>query len=685
MWRRLRSRNAAFGRVGWRRHFRYLRFADPPALSDDLTRFALQPLVGGCGRRRRQCLLKVREDAGGQVGRRHRTAKIKPLRLFAVGTFEEGRLFGGLDALDGHMHVQLAPQGDDRLDDCLGVTRRAVEALHEGAIDLDLVERESPQITQAGISSAEIVHDDRHAEFLERPQFGHDGFAVTQKQGLGDLQLKAGRLQIGLLQRGRYSSAYAAGEKLGRGKVDRHRQVFRPAGRRSAGFAQHPFADFADKPHFLRYWNKLQWRDECPIRLWQAYQRFKTKQAPVRHLEDRLIMQFKDVLEDGIADNGFELDPAFQFGIHFRQKEPDAIAAVGFSFIDREIRAFQQPLGRVAIGRCERDADAHGGEPFVLLHPHRFGEGGTEPAREFLGLLPALDVGLNQYELVAAQSRQYVIAADDGLKAPGDDLQQKVPAIVAKSIVNFLEMVEVDEMHGEVAALLRRSREEDSHSVDQGGAICQASQHVMVGEETDAPLGVLLLSGAPVPGDGRDAERQSHQRAERRRRQPELLEKYPARFGFVNEGCDDGDRPLIDDDGNVGPSKKPRQVGRIGLLHIDDRLPAFDCARRVGAEFRYIDERDFVALRYKLRISLAIENFVAKDRPGISRRPKKQHGGGRWLFAGGDLLEVGRADAQVLRPVARRHGRILIKQVIDRDFDGRPCAGDQDAEHNDKD
>ena len=240
-------------------------------------------------------------------------------------------------------------------------------------------------------------------------------------------------------------------------------------------------------------------------------------------------------------------------------------------------------------------------------------------------------------------------------------------------------------MHGKVAALLRRSREEDSHSVDQAGAICQASQHVMVGEETDAPLGMLLLSGAPVPGDGRDAERQSHQRAERRRRQHERLEENPALFRLVDEGRDDGDRPLIDDDGNVGPRKKPRQVGRMGLLHIDDRLPAFDCARRVGAEFRYIDERDFVVLRYKLRISLAIENFVAKDRTGISRRPKKQHGGGRWLLAGGDLLEIGRADAQILRPVACGHGRILIKQVIDRDFDGRPGAGDQDGENHDKD
>src|ERR1700683_845907 len=106
-------------------------------------------MLCGRGRWRRQFLLKVPENTGGQLGCRRRTAKIETLRLFPVGAVEEGGLFRGLDALDGYMHVQLTPQGDDRLYHCLGVAVRAVEALHEAAIDLDLVKRESPQIAQA--------------------------------------------------------------------------------------------------------------------------------------------------------------------------------------------------------------------------------------------------------------------------------------------------------------------------------------------------------------------------------------------------------------------------------------------------------------------------------------------------------------------------------------------------------
>ena len=131
-------------------------------------------------------------------------------------------------------------------------------------------------------------------------------------------------------------------------------------------------------------------------------------------------------------------------------------------------------------------------------------------------------------------------------------------------------------MHGEMAALLRRCREYGAQSVDQACAICQAGQHIMVGEEADAPFGVLLLPGAPVPGDGGDAERQSDQRAERGRRQHEGLVENIALVGLIDIRRDDGDRPPIDDDGNVCPRKKPRQVGRMGLLHVDDRLPAFD-------------------------------------------------------------------------------------------------------------
>jgi len=95
------------------------------------------------------------------------------------------------------------------------------------------------------------------------------------------------------------------------------------------------------------------------------------------------------------VDDFFELKTVLQFGIHFRPKEPDAIAALSSGFVNGRIRAFRQPLGRVAIDRRERHA-----RPTVVNNSYCFGRigsarGRTEPLRKFLGLFAAADVGLS--------------------------------------------------------------------------------------------------------------------------------------------------------------------------------------------------------------------------------------------------------------------------------------------------
>ena len=51
-----------------------------------------------------------------------------------------------------------------------GVT--AAQPEREGAVDLELVEREAPQVGQARIAGAEIVHGDAHTQFVQRAQVG---------------------------------------------------------------------------------------------------------------------------------------------------------------------------------------------------------------------------------------------------------------------------------------------------------------------------------------------------------------------------------------------------------------------------------------------------------------------------------------------------------------------------------
>lgn len=79
-------------------------------------------------------------------------------------------------AFDPHSHVQLASERDDRLDHQPDPAMGTVEALHEGSIDLDLIERKAPQIAEARIAGPEIVHHDGHAHRLERQELHHDRF-----------------------------------------------------------------------------------------------------------------------------------------------------------------------------------------------------------------------------------------------------------------------------------------------------------------------------------------------------------------------------------------------------------------------------------------------------------------------------------------------------------------------------
>ena len=65
------------------------------------------------------------------------------------------QLFLGLDSFDNHSHAEVMPHRQYRLDK-RPAFRPNHQPIHEGAIDLNRIERQLGQITQAGVSSAEV-------------------------------------------------------------------------------------------------------------------------------------------------------------------------------------------------------------------------------------------------------------------------------------------------------------------------------------------------------------------------------------------------------------------------------------------------------------------------------------------------------------------------------------------------
>ena len=93
-------------------------------------------------------------------------------------------------------HAEAVAEADDGLDDRprLGA---AVHVGNEGAIDLDLVEREAAQVAERAIAGAEIVHGDAHAELAQLVQRGERVLAVLQQDRFGDLELEPVGRQAG--------------------------------------------------------------------------------------------------------------------------------------------------------------------------------------------------------------------------------------------------------------------------------------------------------------------------------------------------------------------------------------------------------------------------------------------------------------------------------------------------------
>ena len=98
---------------------------------------------------------------------RPRFCEQKALHLVAAGEPQQHALLVGLDAFGQHFHAERMAERDDRLDDGAGMAGSAQRA-DEGAVDLDLAEREFLQIAQARIAGAEIVERNAHPERAQR-------------------------------------------------------------------------------------------------------------------------------------------------------------------------------------------------------------------------------------------------------------------------------------------------------------------------------------------------------------------------------------------------------------------------------------------------------------------------------------------------------------------------------------
>ncbi len=142
----------------------------------------------------------------------------------------------------------------------------AAEILDEGAIDLDLVEREALQVAQRGIAGAEIVERDPDPELAQLVQDIERGLVVADQHGLGDLELEPAMRQGPSSECRRDVERQRLALELHRRDVDRDANVIRPVRRFRHGGVEHPVAEFVDQAAFLGHRNEIRGRDQCRAR-----------------------------------------------------------------------------------------------------------------------------------------------------------------------------------------------------------------------------------------------------------------------------------------------------------------------------------------------------------------------------------------------------------------------------------
>ncbi len=193
----------------------------------------------------------------------------------------------------------------------------SVEVGDEGAVHLDLVEREAAQIAQRRVAGAEIVHRDADAELLQPVQGRQRLLAVVHEDPLGDLELEPVRRQAGF---GEYRCDRF--EQVGRRELHRREVDGDLADARATCAAlrqasrQRPFAERQNEPAVLRHRDEDRRRHHALDRVTPSRQRLEAGDDVALQVDDRLIVQFQLVALDRLAQIHLDLATVVDLLVH---------------------------------------------------------------------------------------------------------------------------------------------------------------------------------------------------------------------------------------------------------------------------------------------------------------------------------------------------------------------------------
>ena len=212
-----------------------------------------------------------------------------------------------------------------------------------------------------------------------------------------------------------------------------------------------------------------------------AQQRFGPYRETTDGVEFGLVIQPELLVFEGIAQVLQQLQLLARVSVHRHIEEAVAILAHALGVVHRGIGVHQQLLGVTAVAGVQGNADAGGDFQRMLGHLERAIDQRHLAFSQAEGIIRLRQLH-QQHELIPADTRQGVLAAQVFTQALADLAQQLISQVVAEGIVDRFEAIQVDKHQGEATALLLNGLHRLLNTVCEQGAIGQAGEHVVQGQ-----------------------------------------------------------------------------------------------------------------------------------------------------------------------------------------------------------
>ena len=231
-----------------------------------------------------------------------------------------------------------------------------------------------------------------------------------------------------------------------------------------------------------------------------AHQRLEAGDLAGLQVENRLVVDLELAVGDGLAEVELQRAPQLQPLVHLALEEAVRAAAVALGEVERHVGVLQQQIGVGSVVRRDRDADAGADDDVAAVDIVGPADQLDDAGGELAALLWLADVGLHHRKFVATDARDEVGRRHRLDQAGGHELQQLVADRMAERIVDGLEVIEIEAMHGEAAAGLDPF-ERILKVLTEQHAIRQIGEHVVARQMRDLGLGAAALGDVLVHRD----------------------------------------------------------------------------------------------------------------------------------------------------------------------------------------